>query len=105
MNSVYRAKEFIAFKVDDLYLVQNIKKTYEDSHVFFKNENAVKTAIELAIKKELPHNIHMIDKLLRLSNDDEYKLNLNILKNNRLSKKEIEYMMKEKYGIDVDKCV
>ncbi|GAB6150708.1 hypothetical protein [Clostridium novyi] len=76
MNQVYKKEEYIIVPVCNNFIVINIEKEFRYGHTHIKNFNTGKLLIDLAIKKQLPRNYMLVNNLIRLTKDEEYKKKL-----------------------------
>ncbi|WP_231181666.1 hypothetical protein [Clostridium botulinum] len=76
MSQVYKKEEYIIVPVCNNFIVINIEKQFKYGHTHLKNFNTAKLIIDLAIKKQLPKNYMLVNNLVRLTEDQEYKKKL-----------------------------
>lgn len=71
---VYSKNEYIVVKNKNGYIVINTKKTFDNGHTHFKNLEASKKLIHLAIHKKIPktNSDYFLESLIRISNDEKY---------------------------------
>lgn len=71
---VYSKNEYVVIKSRNGYIVINSKKTFDEGHTHFKNLEASKKLIHLAINKKIPksNSNYFLDSLIRISNDSKY---------------------------------
>jgi hypothetical protein len=72
MNQLYKKDEYIVFPVEDALIVCNTRKVFENGHTHVKRMDIAKLLISLAIEKKLPRNPHLVDNLLRITDDSKY---------------------------------
>ena len=74
MNQVYQNSNYIIFKTDCEYIVQNInRKDFCHSHI--KNYKTAKYLIDLCIHRSIPErhlNDYLLESIIRISTDNEY---------------------------------
>lgn len=94
---VYNKKEFVILQNKNGYVVINTRKTFDSGHTHFKNLNASKKLINLAINKKIPksNSNYFLDSLIRISNDEKYIEKIQELKDVREQKgKKLNYIVK-----------
>ena len=92
MNQVYQNSNYIIFKTDCEYIVQNInRKDFCHSHI--KNYKTCIWVIDLLLKKRCPYNIpkYLLISLIRLTDDEIYKNKLEHILEKKNNPKKIYY--------------
>lgn len=72
MNQLYKKNEYIVIPVEDNYIVINKKKIFEEGHTHIREMKIARLLIDLAIDKKLPRNPAFADRLIRITEDEEY---------------------------------
>lgn len=80
MNQLYKKDEYIIFPIEDNFIVCNTKKVFENGHTHVKRMDIAKLLISLAIEKKLPKNPHLVDNLIRITDDKKYIEELKLFK-------------------------
>lgn len=72
MNQVYRKDKYVIVPVENNFIVINIDKQFKSGHTHVKDFNKARLMIDLAIKKKMPKNYHLVDSLIRITDDKDY---------------------------------
>ena len=93
MNRIYRKKNYNIYAFDDEYIVHNTGMKFEEGHTHIKNFKTAKFIIDLAIHKSIPHHLnpYLLQSLIRISNDKEYKDKIQSLLDVKASKDKSYY--------------
>jgi hypothetical protein len=94
MNQLYKRDEYIVFPVEDCFIVCNTKKVFQEGHCHQKRFDICKLLISLAIEKKLPNNPHLVDSLIRLTDDKKYIEQLKEFKETIVTDKDIQDFMR-----------
>lgn len=71
---LYEKQNFIITTARGGYVVYNKEKPFEDGHTHLKKFSSCKSAIYLALNKQIPkgNNVYFLDSLIRISTDKNY---------------------------------
>lgn len=94
MNQLYKKDEYIVFPVEDALIVCNTRKVFENGHTHLKRMDIAKLLISLAIEKKLPKNPHLVDNLIRITDDKEYIEQLKEFKETIVTERDLQEFMK-----------
>lgn len=94
MNQLYKRNEYIVFPVENSFIVCNTKKIFEDGHTHVTKITLARLLIDLAIERKLPKNPHLVDNLIRISNDSKYIELLQELKETIVTDRDFEECMR-----------
>lgn len=94
---IYSKNEYVVIRSKNGYVVINSKKQFDNGHTHFKNLDASKKLINLAIHKKIPksNSNYFLDSLIRISNDEKYIEKIKELKSVREQKgTKLKYVVK-----------
>jgi hypothetical protein len=94
MNQLYKKDEYIIFPVEDCFIVCNTRKVFENGHTHVKRIDIGKLLISLAVERKLPKNPHLVDNLIRITDDKLYIEQLKEFKETIVTDKDIQDFMK-----------
>jgi hypothetical protein len=94
MNQLYKKDEYIIFPVEDSFIVCNTRKVFEVGHTHVKRMDIAKLLISLAVEKKLPKNPHLVDNLIRITDDKLYIEQLKEFKETIVTEKDLQDFMK-----------
>lgn len=93
MNRIYKKLEYNIYQFDNEYIIHNTKKEFDYGHTHIKNFKTAKFLIDLSIHKSIPHhlNLYLLESLIRISDDNEYRNKIRELINNKSNKTKTYY--------------
>lgn len=72
MNQIYSKYNFIVIPVKNIFLVINKNKVFKDGHTSVNEMSIARLLIDLELKKEVPRNPKYVDKLVSITDNENY---------------------------------
>lgn len=72
MNQLYKKENFVVVPVQNNFIIININKIFKEGHTHVNKIGVAKLLIDLALRKELPKNPRLVDRLVRITEDKKY---------------------------------
>lgn len=96
-RKIYQRKEYAIYKVNNGFIIHNIKKDFEIGHTHLKSFNTCKLLIDCSINNKLPktRNHYLLRSLIRISNDNKFKIRVENLIDTREGKELQKYVIKK----------
>lgn len=97
-NMIYKKKQFCIYKArycgcSSGFIVHNKNLRFADGHTHVSDFHTAKCLIDLALYKQVPRhmNLYMLNSLLRISDDEDYKQKIvGVLKEQLKKKRKVD---------------